>query len=342
MLFFLLTWQFGKLMMEKLQRGNIDHREKLEIVFKVYIAERYTQNYFLFKHKLKNEIHKHLDNIQATKEITKDSVKVFADLYPIPIRRDPFLQVSDALSFIIRAFLNDAHLAETVKDIVKSLESREIEAKDINNPKIKTFCRQLKSAYFPEHSRRIQGLYQLRNKSNQSRSITQTSSVLMYGPVEPLLEQILQNTEKCRQFNSSTWKEKLEKLAATFTTMKPEQQAQVTDHIIESVHHCIQGERDYRKGDFGVDLLYRFIDIQRKNNSLPEESLNRRELKTAVLYLFLKNHRGKLVNDDERVSHAASIVPNMQSDITCWTSICDFHNNLAVSNHNEFQFEKTI
>ncbi len=141
-----------------------------------------------------------------------------------------------------------------------------------------------------------------------------------------------------REVDDEELDQKIAPLMNRLMNMESRRQITEAEQVRLIAYEKIQVHRRFVEGALLVRCLQKYIEKARAAACVSASELDRLELQYAVLYLAAHNHQGHFCLDDPCIVKAVPIAKDLCRDMAHWPLVCDFHNNMAVTRHNVFDF----
>jgi hypothetical protein len=317
------------------EEHSIDENKMYHIDIKLYRAGRTVINHAYLKRILQRTIRNVVREKLKAKKIALDIISFHFFPYVQPIETSPFIQISDALSYVIRGYLNDGLTMTETKDRAKRIPYRELQEGMINNHDMRQLCKDLVSPIVKKK------VVEIKEKVVEKTitKIVKSKQPEYVVPISTHIVEQLQNKEKSgKTIDSDTFSDFLKPI------MKQQQWVRLIefDSLYQIAYKTIRDERRYDFGEVLIELLYSFMGEEAKADDVDERWLRGNELRVADLFLTVSNHRGYDLSNDLRIKRAFDISKELENYTRHWGDICTFHNHLAIAFQNVFRFEETI
>ena len=302
--------------------------DRVIVKFNIYLAERGPMNLMTFQKSLQSRFSKMVSEFNKRHHIPTDNFGFNIAIYTLPASQSPFIQVSDLLSYIIRAYLKGGQMSSDSTTFLKNLKNTEALEIELNTDEFKTLSRKSRSDQ----------VFTMVIKNIESTPKQTPSPVVR---VEESFSQVFLNSLPNLTRESKTG------LVMSLNThvgkmMQHDRMQQMieTDHIRFVAETMIKKTREFLEGSILIQFLQQYIDGARVAENPLSPYLDKLEVQTAVQYLAVNNHQGHFPLNDECVRKAKTTADKLKLDIACWPMVCDFYNNMSVSLHNIFDFSQ--
>jgi CHASE3 domain sensor protein len=295
---------------------------------KIYIAERGPIDTIKFQKSLQTSLNQQVGAYHQKHRLPPDNFCFQVFVYVMPAFGNPFVQVSDMLSYMVRGWLNGF---------------REF------SPEVVQFLKTMKKMDASKEMLKIDVIEALNGKNRQDNVINLVINrkIVTTAPAAPaevdFLRMLLSGLPQWVQETGDSRDKRVAGLVEKLMRRDHIHQMAETDQIRLAANTMISRTREFTEGAFLVHFLQRYIEKARAAASgLLSAFLNRLEVQAAVLYLGVNNHLGHFPLNDACVKAAEAGVDMLRRDPAFWPLICDFYNNMAVSLHNVFDFSQAI
>ncbi len=323
MLFEFFLWHAEDILRaENKNRGEGNH---VVANVKIYVAERGPINALSFQKSLQSSFNRLVAAHNQERHLPPDNFSFQTFVYTLPVTQSPFIQVSDLLSYVVRAHLNGFQQWSSESLLfLKNLKRTEISDRTLTTDHIVAFNGK-------NESNEIITLVVNREKSRKASSVVRLE--------EPFSRMLLGNLSHWIQESEDVRNRRLKELTEKLARLDRMRQMAESDQVLLAAETMVNQTREFTEAAFLIQLLQYYIENARvaEDSSLPSY-LNRLEVQTAVLYLGVNNHLGHFPLNDACIRKAEPVAAVLRQDPAFWPLVCDFYNNMAVSLHNIFDF----
>jgi len=328
MLYKFFLWFFTVILDSENTKRTIGDR--VIVKFNIYLAERGPLNLLTFQKSLQSRFSKMASEYNKRHHIPTDNFGFNTAIYTLPASQSPFIQVSDLLSNIVRAYLKGWQMPSGSTSFLDNLKYTEALDTELNTHEFKTLSGRSRSNHV---------LTMVINTSEMQTVPKQAPSPAVR--VEESFSQVLLNSLPNLTRESKTGLDSsLNAHVGKIMQQDRMQQMIETDHIRISAEMMIKTRREFLEGSILIQFLQQYIDRARTAENPLAPYLDKLEVQTAVQYLAVNNHQGHFPLNDECVRKAETTADKLKLDIACWPMVCDFYNNMSVSLHNIFDFSQ--
>lgn len=342
MLLDFFTWYFEKILSDQKPPTEDDFPLQC-IALKIYLAERGPLNILNFQNMLHQRFRDITGNYKEKWNLSPDRQPAFhAKCYLIPASHSPFIQVSDLLCYMIRGYLNGASMHESMTTWLNIVPCQEFEipGKLKKRRKLQDLCRQMTGIAvsdpmqvppLPTAPPRPVELPRPSVKPRPIRAPEDFAQSLL-GRVASLWQ------GGTREVDDKELDQKIAPLMDRLMGKESWRLITELEQVRLIAHEKIQVHRQFIEGALLVRCLQKYIEKARAAACVSTSELDRLERQCAVLYLAAHNHQGHFCLDDPCIVKAVPIANDLCRDMAHWSLVCDFHNNMAVTRHNVFDF----
>ncbi len=293
---------------------------------KIYIAERGPIDILKFQKSLQTSLNRQVAAYHQEHRLPLDNFcfQVFA--YVMPALRNPFIQVSDLLSYVARAWLNGfREFSPEAFQFLKTMKKMDASREILNMDLIEV----------------LSG----KNRGDNVINLVINRKVVTAAPAAPakadFIQMLLAGLPQWVQETGDSRDKRVAGLVEKLMRHDHIHQMAETEQIRLAADTMISRTREFSEGAFLVQFLQRYIESARAAASGPLPAfLNRLEVQAAVLYMGVNNHLGHFSMNDACVNAAKLVADTLRRDPAFWPLVCDFYNNMAVSLHNVFDFSQ--
>ena len=325
-LFHLLKWHAEDILSREISEIAQNMDRKMNIEIKIYIAERALLNLIHLKNLLSERMRNAIGSLVNQYMLQPDQISFHFFPYYLPVSDSPFMQISDVLSNSVRAWLTSGNAEETAGGFIRGLKRLELSTEMVHGKRMRKMGETLRKNYIGEKL--------------VKKTIVKEIETRIEVPEKPWIKllsaQVRKGTKNAHSFSIGNMSD----LFGKYEALSENQRRMNLDALHHEAVETINIGKDREAGFPLVEIFYHMIELERSKGELSTDFLDYCELDVADLCLTLHNHEGNFLVENPRMQSASRICKKYKQSMAHRLKICRFHNHLAISFQNVFQFEK--
>ena len=328
MLFYLLKRQSIHILENTVKALAGNREETFHIRLDIYIAARQPLNTIVLKNLLLEAMSEKIQSMVVKRRLTPGRVHFDFRPFYLPVEDNPFMQVSDLFSNLVRSYLVSGGLSDPIDAVIKQFHHERMSDSQIQSEEIQSACEKLTTYHVGEKI-----LYKTAVKEVEKTRIVskkQWTDLLI---------------EKFHHLEDAGKEPALDRMGDLFEKYQklPEDRRRIAfQQLPVLIQRMVREERKYAWAAAVVNVAYGLLEWERRTEMLSNEFLDPLELQLADLFLTAGNHMGLHLTDHPRIRNGSALCEKLKGQMRLWLPISTFKTHLGVASQNIFRFEEAV